>query len=125
MNRSHPAWPLRCDPNGHRSDHGGAIPRWGHAILRAVLVVCPRQLVLARINVLARNEVVPRNDVFPRTGPIMKPTYLTSARLAKCQAVSPPLDRQAGEPHPMIAGSDRTGDGIGLVNLDKNDGEER
>jgi hypothetical protein len=65
------------------------------------------------------------HDVFPRTSLLMRPAYLTSARLAKCQAVSRPLDGQSREQDRMIAGSDRTGDGIGSVNLDKNDGEER
>jgi hypothetical protein len=30
MNRSHPPWPLRRDPNGYRGDHRGTVPRWCH-----------------------------------------------------------------------------------------------
>jgi hypothetical protein len=37
MNRSYLASPLRCDPNGYRSDDRGTKPRWCHAILRAIV----------------------------------------------------------------------------------------
>jgi hypothetical protein len=30
------ATPLRCGPNGYRSDYRGTKPRWRHAILRAM-----------------------------------------------------------------------------------------
>src|ERR1700681_1841458 len=77
MNRSHPALPLRCDPNGYPSDRCGTKPRWCHEILRALFTVIYRGFI-----------------VFPRTSLIARPAYLTSDRLAKCQVTR--ADPRAG-----------------------------
>jgi hypothetical protein len=99
MNRSHPAWPLRCDPNGHPSDHRGAIPRWCHAILRALS--CAHVISCSHAGlVFARNLVFTRNNVFPRASLIIRPVYLTSAQPAKCQAMSRPFGRPIPRPRP-------------------------